>query len=62
MSLVVLTLSSFIGGVGASVFAQISVDITNISRSKKAKFLTLITATQLGHSVGPLLIAYFAVL
>ena len=41
ISIVVLTLTSFIGGVGTGLFAQVSVDIVNISRSRKAKFFRL---------------------
>ena len=58
ISIVVLTLTSFLGGVGTGLFAQVSVDIVNISRSRKAKFFRLTLCTKLGHTLGPMALCY----
>jgi hypothetical protein len=51
----------FLGGYGTSIFSQISIDLVNISRSRRDKFSYLAMATTSGHVLGPLLFAYLLI-
>ena len=53
--------SCFLGGYGSSIFSQISIDLVNISRSRKDKFKNLAMATSMGHILGPLILAYLVI-
>lgn len=47
-SFIILIFTTFLGGLGISLFGVLTLDVTNLSRSKKDKFLIVAMYTCLG--------------